>query len=101
MHIKTVITDGAEVLSGSCNLTANGIENNEEHLFTIGNPGAVSRAVTQFERLWSEADEVGLPEIEMMMTAHTEYQERKNKENSDRARNDAIAAHRSNSESQD
>ena len=82
------------MLSGSCNLTANGIENNEEHLFTIGDPGAVSRAVKQFERLWNEADEVGSIEIEKMMAAYKENQARKSQAYSDRLRKEAIAAHR-------
>ena len=99
MHIKTIITDSSEVLTGSCNMTSNGIENNEEHLLTVGDPGAVSRAVKQFERLWNEADEVGSIEIQKMMTAYSEYQERKNQEVADRARSDAIAAHYLDSES--
>ncbi len=76
-------------------MTVNGIDNNAEHLWTVGDPTAVYRAVKQFERLWSEAEEVGLPEIESMMATHEEYKTRRSSEYSDRLRNDAIAVYRS------
>ena len=75
-------------------MTSNGIECNAEHLYTIGDPGAVSKTVKQFERLWNEADEVGSIEIARMMAAYKENRARKSQEYSDRLRKEAIAAHR-------
>ena len=66
MHAKTWILDGATALSGSVNLTHNGLENNKEHLFRITDPECVHDMLMSFEELWSESQVVDQRHIEMM-----------------------------------
>jgi phosphatidylserine/phosphatidylglycerophosphate/cardiolipin synthase-like enzyme len=58
MHVKSWILDEEVVLTGSTNLTHNGLENNKEHLFVISESSAVSSVMSDFEREWEAADVV-------------------------------------------
>jgi len=66
MHAKTWILDGATALTGSVNLTHNGLENNKEHLFRITNPECVHDMLVSFEELWEEAQAVEQHHIDAM-----------------------------------
>ena len=93
MHIKAVIADFAEVLTGSCNMTHNGIDNNDEHVLLIGDVSAVQDIVTHFTELWNEGEAVGAKEIDQMMKAYDEHQRKRREQDAERERNLAIAAH--------
>jgi len=66
MHTKTWIIDGSVVLTGSVNLTHNGLENNKEHLWRITNGSAVQQLIEDFEQCWIEADVVEQKDIDLM-----------------------------------
>jgi phosphatidylserine/phosphatidylglycerophosphate/cardiolipin synthase-like enzyme len=58
MHAKTVIIDNRVVLTGSVNMTHNGIENNKEHMFRILEPTVVKALRVDFEETWRIAQPV-------------------------------------------
>ena len=60
MHAKSWILDGTIVLSGSVNLTHNGLENNKEHLLKLTSPTVVGKFQADFDELWTQADVVSL-----------------------------------------
>ena len=57
-HAKAWISDGQVVLTGSVNMTHNGLENNKEHLVEIRDNGVVADIHADFELTWDVADEV-------------------------------------------
>ena len=67
MHAKAWIVDKEVLLTGSCNLTHNGIENNVEHLVSIRTPAVVSSALADFELYWDQAKAVEEKEISRML----------------------------------
>ena len=67
MHVKTLVFDRKVVLTGSVNLTHNGMENNKEHLFRIEDPSIIESVMTDFEDDWRQAEPVGDPLIAEMM----------------------------------
>jgi len=58
MHVKTMIVDERVVLTGSVNMTHNGLENNKEHLYRITVPTAVAAVVEDFDATWAGAEPV-------------------------------------------
>jgi len=56
MHVKTMIVDERVVLTGSVNMTHNGLENNKEHLYRITVPSAVAAVVEDFDATWAGAE---------------------------------------------
>ena len=60
MHAKSWILDETIVLSGSVNLTHNGLENNKEHLLKLTSPTVVGKFRADFEELWMQAELVSL-----------------------------------------
>ena len=75
MHVKTLIIDEQLVLTGSVNLTHNGLENNKEHLFCISEPKVVADVLSDFEKEWIQAEPVTEDMIELMLD---KYEKRKN-----------------------
>ena len=55
MHAKLWVIDGCIMLTGSCNATRNGFENNHEHSLWCAEAVAVCEAVTSFERIWADS----------------------------------------------
>ena len=76
MHVKTIIFDGEVVLTGSMNLTHNGVERSKEHLYRIQYPDCVKEVSEDFEETWEEGTEV----TEKIMTAVLATHERKRAE---------------------
>ena len=68
MHAKAWIFDEKTVLSGSCNLTHGGFDNNVEHMFRITTPSVVTKVQAEYEKLWKIAEPVTEREIEIMMS---------------------------------
>ena len=56
MHVKAWILDESLLLTGSVNLTHNGLENNKEYLFKISSPGIVREVLTDFNQMWELAE---------------------------------------------
>ena len=84
MHVKTIIFDAQVLLTGSVNITHNGMENNVEQMYRIVEPTAVADAMTDFEKRWEVAETVTNVEIVEMMSRHYKREERK--ERSQRSR---------------
>ena len=83
MHVKCWVIDEKLVLSGSSNLTHNGLEKNKEHLYRITEPVFVSDVLADFETTWTESQPVGQQEIDLMMATYQENLDKK-QENKDR-----------------
>jgi phosphatidylserine/phosphatidylglycerophosphate/cardiolipin synthase-like enzyme len=66
MHSKTNIVDGTILLTGSCNLTHNGLENNSEHVVRTLDKKCVEDAQKDFASLWEESREVTASMIDVM-----------------------------------
>ena len=85
MHVKTAIFDRKTVLTGSVNMTHNGMENNKEHLLRLAEPQAVDQFVADFEAEWENAQVVDQSLIDMMMETHAANQEKKARSRSTRS----------------
>ena len=55
------------MLSGSLNLTHNGLQNNKEHLYRLSEPELIEDVMADFDREWMLAEEVGEREISIML----------------------------------
>ena len=77
MHVKTLVIDNKVVLTGSVNLTHNGLENNKEHLYCITDPSAVAEVATDFEKEWQGAEIVTEEIIAAAMQKYEQKQEAK------------------------
>lgn len=58
MHVKTVILDHELVLTGSVNLTHNGVQNSKEHLYRVQHPKCVAKTARDFEATWKLGPQV-------------------------------------------
>jgi phosphatidylserine/phosphatidylglycerophosphate/cardiolipin synthase-like enzyme len=58
VHIKCLIFDEEVMLSGSMNLTHNGLQNNKEHLYRLSEPDFIGEALADFEKEWLLAEPV-------------------------------------------
>ena len=77
MHAKTLIFDKKVVLTGSVNLTHNGLEHNKEHLIRVLEPSVVAAMLQDFEQTWKRADTVTLEDLESMMEQHVKREAKK------------------------
>ena len=84
MHVKALIIDAKTLLTGSVNMTHNGLENNKEHLYRITDPSAVSEVMIDFEKEWAGAETVTQELIDDMLARHE-------KRASDRARSKSLS----------
>ena len=66
MHAKTLLMDRRTILSGSCNMSNNGLENNKEHMWRIQEPHSVEELLTDFEALWAASKAVTQADIDKM-----------------------------------
>ena len=64
MHAKTWAVDGSVAITGSVNFTNNGMQNSEETMAVIRDPGYITEYLQWFEQLWSQGVPVvrGAPE---------------------------------------
>ena len=77
MHVKTLVVDRKVLLTGSVNMTHNGLEKNKEHLYRIENPSTIETVMTDFEEEWQEAEPVTDDVIENMMEKYAEKEAQK------------------------
>jgi hypothetical protein len=77
MHAKTLIFDEKVVLTGSVNLTHNGLERNKEHLIRVLEPSVVSAMLQDFELTWKQADTITLEDLERMTEKHDNREAKK------------------------
>jgi hypothetical protein len=54
-------------MSGSLNLTHNGLQNNKEHLYRLSEPEFIQEMTADFERDWTLGEDVGEREISIML----------------------------------
>ena len=85
MHAKTLVLDASVVLTGSANLTHNGLENNKEHLWRLHDQHGYAREAVMnhrldFGELWSQSRVVGPREIKEMMRLDALREEKRKKE---------------------
>ena len=85
MHANAIIFDDKMPLTGSVNLTHNGLENNKEHLYCITDPSAVGEVMADFEKEWQDAEKVTEEIIADMMARYDKKQEAKLKAKEERA----------------
>ena len=71
MHVKTLVFDRKVLLTGSVNLTHNGMENNKEHLYRISDSQLIAEVLADFEQVWASAEPVTQEVIADMMERHT------------------------------
>jgi hypothetical protein len=67
VHVKCLIFDGKVTMSGSLNLTHNGIQNNKEHLYRLSEPEFIEEMMADFEKDWTLGEEVGEREVSIML----------------------------------
>jgi hypothetical protein len=67
IHVKSLIFDGKVAMSGSLNLTHNGLQNNKEHLYRLSEPEFIQEMMADFEKDWILAEPVGDREISIMI----------------------------------
>ena len=77
MHAKTLIFDKKVVLTGSVNLTHNGLEHNKEHILRTTEPGTVADFLRDFEETWELATTVGPEELASMLEKHAKKKRKK------------------------
>jgi hypothetical protein len=65
--VKSLIIDGKVAMSGSLNLTHNGLQNNKEHLYRLSEPEFIQEMMADFEKDWILAEPVGDREISIMI----------------------------------
>jgi phosphatidylserine/phosphatidylglycerophosphate/cardiolipin synthase-like enzyme len=66
--VKTLIFDEKVVLTGSVNMTHNGMEHSKEHMFRIADPKVVAEVMADFEKEWLKAEPVSQTRIDEMLT---------------------------------
>ena len=81
MHAKTLLCDDMLAITGSCNLTHNGMVSSKEHVYVVSYPKVVGELVADFESTWELAETVGSKEIDEMMRKDAERNDKKVKDN--------------------
>ena len=75
-HSKTVIMDDEILYVGSCNMSHNGFDNNDEDSIRTTNATAVSDALGKFSDRWENSKEVTEVEVAKMMELHLQRQQK-------------------------
>ena len=76
MHVKALIFDSKTLLTGSVNMTHNGMENNKEHMYRISESAPVSAVLADFEKEWAAAEPDTRELIDDMLSRHAKRLER-------------------------
>ena len=92
MHVKTLIIDDKILLTGSVNMTHNGLEHNKEHLYRITETSTVADVLADFEAQWEPAEQVTTLLIDQMMN---NWQQRGEKGRENRERSASLGVCRS------
>ncbi len=74
------------VLTGSVNLTHNGLERNKEHMIRVLEPSVVAAMLQDFERTWERADTVTSKDLESMLEKHAQREAKKKSSRSSQSR---------------
>jgi hypothetical protein len=61
MHLKSYSVDGALLRSGSANLTASGLKQQDNDLLVLRDPAAAQAFEARFARIWSAAKPIAAP----------------------------------------
>ncbi|WP_024882349.1 phospholipase D-like domain-containing protein [Methylosinus sp. LW3] len=61
MHLKSYTVDSALLRSGSANLTASGLKQQDNDLLVLRDPAAVQAFEARFAQIWSAAKPIGAP----------------------------------------
>ena len=69
LHAKSWVLDNAVVLTGSVNLTSNGMNRNKEHMLRISIPSVVRSYADDFKDLWSKAEPISEEYCETQIVA--------------------------------
>ena len=69
LHAKSWLLDNAVVLTGSVNLTSNGLGRNKEHMLRITTPSVVRSFAEDFEGLWAMAEPITEEYCEIQIVA--------------------------------
>ncbi len=77
MHSKTLFFDKKVVLTGSVNLTHNGLEHNKEHLIRVLEPSVVAAMLRDFEETWERADTVTSEDLDSMLEKYAKKEAKK------------------------
>ena len=77
MHAKTLIFDNRVIITGSCNVTHNGLENNLEHMIRLGGLEAIPDVVKNFLDNWQLATVVDETRMLQMRKRAVERDEKK------------------------
>ena len=86
LHAKSWVLDNAVVLTGSVNLTSNGLGRNKEHMLRITTPSVVRSFAEDFENLWLMAEPITEEYFETQIVAWRklpEIQAKKKKDKKD------------------
>ena len=76
MNDKIVVVDSRILLTGSVNLTRNGLENEEDNLLVTAAQQPIEAAVLRFYKLWSIAKPLGHERLQEAVERATEKFER-------------------------
>ena len=96
LHAKSWVLDNAVVLTGSVNLTSNGMSRNKEHMLRITTPSVVRSYAEDFEELWSRAEPITEEYCETQIVAWRKLPEtqatkkKEKKEEKERARSASL-----------
>ena len=93
LHAQSWVLDNAVVLTGSVNLTSNGMSRNKEHMLRITTPSVVRSYAEDFEDLWSRAEPISEEYCETQIVAWRklpEIKEEKKKEKLRRSRSASL-----------
>ena len=72
LHAKTWILDDEIIITGSINVTHNGLENNKEHCFVLRSPDVVKSVSEDFEATWLTSDPVTDARMSEFLSLHEE-----------------------------
>ena len=96
MHVKSWVFDDKVLISGSCNLTHGGLENNIEHMYKINAVDVIGKVKQNFSALWETGTQVNQDEIDLMMKKRDQRIDRKRSSSMQRS-SSAPRTHRSSS----
>ena len=77
MHVKTLVFDRKVVLTGSVNMSHNGLENSKEHLFRITVPETVEATIADFEEHWTTCQPLTMEAVEQVMGNNHQRREKR------------------------
>ena len=92
LHARPWVLDDAVVLTGSVNLTSNGMNRNKEHMLRISTPSVVRSYAEDFEDLWNKAEPISEEYCESQISAWRELPEIKEEKKKEKLRRSRSAS---------